>query len=138
MTGIVDYIILICMTLYYWLGSFLYHEFMHIRSQGIGAEGTIWVHKFSMTCAAKYVKWPYLYSLAGGLYSGIIHVIVGLLAVYYHAWGFYVPTITFGVVNIAYGIWEAERGAKGRYYIYVATLIIMIVFWVIHYYVWMV
>ena len=132
MISITDIIIMLLMVIYAWGGSFLWHELMHIKSQGIKNTGRIFVHPSGMTVATDNKRWPYLCRLAGGLYSGIIHLIVGGFAWYYGIWAFYVPLITLGMINVIYGVYEAEVGTKGRYKIYGITTIIMIIFWIIY------
>ena len=100
--------------------------------------GHINVDKFGMTCSADYItNSHYIHSLAGGLYSGIIHLIIGGMLWYYGAWGLYVPIISLGAINFAYGFWEAEYGAAGRYKIYLFTTLIMIIFWSLYTLLWL-
>jgi len=134
MIDIIDLLFLIPGTLLAWITSFLVHELMHIKSQGINVEGTIWVHNpFSMTVGAKEMPRPNLFWFAGGIYSGTIFIIFALMLSYYNAWGLYVPMGTFGVINLFYGFWEGIKGPEGRYKIYGATTLLMIIFWLIHY-----
>ena len=133
MITIADWIILPLMTIFFWQSSFLYHELMHIKSQGLLMTGRIWVEKYGYLVSADEIYNDYYYRLAGGFYSGIIHLIVGGILWYYQAWGAYVPAITFGMMNLAYGFWEAEKGPEGRYKIYGIVALIMVILWIIHY-----
>ena len=130
---IIEIIIFIIMILYAWIASFTLHELFHIKSQGLSAEGKINVYKNGMTCIADKVKNEHLYELSGGLYSGILHIIIGLCAFYYSAWPIYVPMITLGMINLTYGFWERYKGPELRYKIYLWTLSAMIVFWLIYF-----
>ena len=111
-------IILIVMTIIYWAESFQMHELMHIKSHGVKATGTIDVNEIGMTCTSNNPTNPYS-SYAGGIYSGIIYLLVALMAYYYGAWGFYLPASTFGVMNLVYGFYEGKYGARGRFKIYI-------------------
>ena len=132
MIEVIDIIILIFMIPFSWITSFLMHELMHIKSQGLRMTGTIRIYEKYLTCNADTVRTiEYIYFASGGLYSGIIFIWVGVLAVLYNAWGFYVPLISFGILNMVYGFWEGFKKINTRYYMYVITIIILIIFWTI-------
>ena len=95
--------------------------------------GTIHVRNFGMTCSSEFVHNYGLMQYAGGIYSGIVYLVMGILMYCYGMWGFYVPTITFALINIVYGLWEGSKGPKGRWKIYGLTSIGMFIFWIIHY-----
>ena len=129
----IDYIILILVSLFCWIESFLLHEYMHIKSQGILMTGTIDVKQFGFTCSPEFIKnrkWLYY---AGGILSGIVYLIMGVCLWYYGIWSFYVPFITFGIINLSYGIWEGWKGPTGRYKVYIATIGVMVVFWLLYF-----
>ena len=128
----IDIVTLIIGSLFGYL-SFVIHEWGHIKSQGPLMSGTIRVEKYTMTATADIVYNTYLFFLGGGLISGIIFMLLGFGAALYGVWGYYVPFFTTGVIQLVYGFWEAEVGAKNRYYVYASTLLVMICFWYIHY-----
>jgi len=114
-----------------WLTSFLVHEFMHIKSQGILMGGTIYVNEFGMTVDADEIYNLDLFYLSGGLYSGIIFMLLGIILFYYNAVALYIPSFTFGFINLTYGFWEFIHGAEGRWKIYLTSTIISIIFWLV-------
>jgi len=134
MITIIDWIFLIPATIFALVNSFLLHELCHVKSQGFGMTGRIDIEKFGFTCTPDYVhneKWLYY---SGGLLSGLIFLLMGGMLWYYGIWSFYVPFITLGVINFAYGIWEGIKGSEGRWKIYGLITIVMMIWWGLHYY----
>jgi len=132
MISINDLMILPFAILFAWVGSFLWHELSHIKSQGIKMSGTIWVDAFGMTVLPDEMKWPQLFALAGGLYSGVVYLIMSGFLFYYEAWALYIAFSTFGAINVVYGFWEWLHGPEGRFKIYGITSILMAIFWSIY------
>jgi len=126
--------IFIFITIYMWLISFLFHELAHIKSQGLGMHGRINVYKTGFTASIDEIYNRRWCRLAGGLVSGIIHLILGGVFLWQNLWYLYIPTITFGMINLVYGFWEMDHGGEGRYKIYGIVLVIMIVIWLLQYY----
>ena len=104
---------------------------MHIKSQGIYTNGTIYVSEFGMTVEADTIENLDIFYLSGGLYSGLVFMSLGALLTYYKATGMFIPVFTFGFINICYGIWEWLKGPSGRWKIYLTSAIISIIFWLV-------
>ncbi len=135
MNLIINLIFIFPCILYSWAVTFLIHELMHIKSQGIHAEGTINVHyPHSMTATVKNITRPRLFWFAGGIYSGIIHLLISGMLFYYDAWGMYIPISIFAMMNLCYGFWEGFKGPLGRYKIYAISGIGTLIFWILYYY----
>ena len=103
---------------YAWLASFMIHEWMHIKSQGLFMTGIINVGKCGMTCAADTILDKGWYYFSGGLLSGILHLLIGLPLWYYGVWALYIPIITFAVINLAYSFYEWKIGTENRFRVY--------------------
>jgi hypothetical protein len=99
------------------------------------SSGTINVDAFGMTANVDVMLNSRLFYLAGGLYSGILHLLIGVMFWYLclGLWSIYVPCVSFGVLNIAYGLWEMDHSGEGRFKIYAITLVCIIVFWIAYF-----
>ena len=117
------------MIVYAWLTTFLWHEFFHIKSQGLLNTGRINVYKSGFTATVDNKTNPEWCRLAGGFLSGILHFIIGGILWYHKLWYMYIPIITLAIINFTYGFWEMNHGGDGRYKVYGATTIVMILFW---------
>jgi len=140
MIGIIDWIILICFSGYSLLASFLIHEWWHIKSQGFFMKGDISVNELGMTAMPDSMPNTKAYWYGGGIGSGIVHLLAGLLLVAYDAWGAYVPLITAGVIQITRGLHEGytyDEKKEDRFMVYLVTASLMILFWIGHYYLFM-
>ena len=129
----IEFIILLLISFYCWVVSFLVHELMHIKGDDITSTGKINVHKFSLSATSDIPSKKRWLWYAGGILSGLIHIIIGALLWYYGIWVFYVPFITCGVINFIYGLWEGTYGGKDRHTIYIIGLGIMIAFWIVYF-----
>ena len=108
--------------------SFLLHELMHIKSQGIKTEGTIRVHyPHSMTVGAKTRPYPEWFGYGGGILTAFIMFICVFLSDGFWQWSF----LTLGWVQLCYGIYEGAVGIKYRYYIYGTIIVIMLLIWIL-------
>ena len=134
---------LIIVFLIFWLWIFTFHEICHIlEGFRLGAdEGRIYIESYNkiptMTCWSNYPKDNRSVQYAGGLYSGIVSFLIGLIPYYTETlWDFIFefPLITIGMVNIVYGIYEGiyihnipyDKYMKYHYILYIVTILIMI------------
>jgi len=129
MSVLFRYALLIFSFLFAWVNCFLLHELMHIKSQGLLMKGTIRVSKFGMTCVSDEVKNEKIYAYSGGIYSGIIYLIMSAFLFIYGIWEMYVPFSTVGVINVSYGVLEGMGYVSKRFILYVVVFIIMIILW---------
>ena len=130
---ILEWIVFIFMILYGWITTFLWHEYFHIKSQGILNTGEININKWGFTASVDNKDKPRWCRLAGGFLSGILHLFIGGILAYFGLWYMYIPLITFGMINLIYGFWEMDHGGEGRYKIYAITLLIMSCIWILAY-----
>jgi len=117
----------ILLFLYVWISSFLIHEIMHIKGQGIFMTGTIDVWKYGMTVSPDVVEYPVWMYYSGGILSSLIMFILAYLTTGWLCWCF----LTLGWVQLIYGIYEGYNmgNVKYRYIIYVTVILIMVVLW---------
>jgi len=107
---------------------FLWHELMHIKSQGILMTGTIWVHKLGMTVSADTIHNERLHKLGGGILSSIVSFLAYFLS---SDPQFQFSFFTLGWVNLCYGLYEGYSGVKYRYYIYAITILLCSIYWLL-------
>ena len=129
MISLIEWLLLIPVSLISWPIVFLTHEYCHIKSQKLLQEGKIQIWKWSMSVSMSTYPRPKWFWFAGGILSGLIWLFLSLVAYYYGAWVLYVPWSTLAVVNLCYGIWEGTKGPPGRYKIYAISGVGMIIFW---------
>lgn len=140
----INFILTLPIFLFAWVTVFLLHELCHLieayRQNKQGGKINVFIRNGIPTFTAspkgklKNVK---SFNLAGGLYSGIISLLIGLIAVYYHAIPFYISFITLGVLNIIYSIYEwrflgeisLEQYYRYHYLVYGIVLVIMAFIW---------
>lgn len=109
------------------LSSFLIHELMHIKSQGINMKGTIFVKKLGMYCTPEHFNNLHVFELAGGIYTSIIMFIMTFCCVGWWQWCF----LTMGYVHFFYGLYEGFISIKYRMYIYVTVICVMMMIWMV-------
>lgn len=119
-----------------WITILLWHEFMHIKSQGIKATGNINVEKYGFTCGADVVKWSDIHSYSGGIYTSILCFIVFFLINDITA---KFVLFSLGWVNLLYGLYEGgiyswinkriPHTYRWRYSIYGVTGVLCIIYW---------
>lgn len=129
--------------LVFFLLSFLLHEFSHLMAgffQG-ATEGHIRVYQYkgipSFYAYCNKVTNKNQYNLAGGLYSGLIFILMGCMALLEHAPTFYIPLLSFGVLQCVYGVYEWKylpvlskaRYMKYHYWLYGIVLFSELLFW---------
>lgn len=108
--------------------SFLWHDWLHIKSQGPLATGKIYVHNVGMTCVADFMHNPKLFYLGGGVLASTILFIMAFIFNYPFSF------ICMGWLHLCYGLCEGFIGytaAIARYTIYVAVIGINIAAWVL-------
>ena len=107
--------------------SFLWHEFCHIKSQGLLATGRINVNKYGMTCGCNDTWNNRLFFLGGGILSSIIMFIFVFATKGWIQWCF----LTMGYVQLFYGLFEGYKpyNIKYRFVIYFIIITVMIIIW---------
>jgi len=121
------------MLLFAWVLGFLLHELMHVLSQG--RTGVIYIEGLSMRATAEHYWNIRFFYLAGGLLSGLVFIVAGVLVFFlptlYVVWCFF----TVGVVNIIYGFFECAflprwgnslKYTVGRYSLYFLIICLMV------------
>jgi len=115
--------------IYVYITSFLIHELMHIKSQGILSEGKITITSTGMLAYCNYIKNAKLFYYGGGILSSIIMFILVFLTMDWWQWCY----LTMGFLQLSYGMYEGYTmcDVGYRYYIYVIVIIIMLIIWVV-------
>ena len=115
--------------LFVWITSFLIHEVMHIKSQGLKSTGIIGVHQYGFTASVNHMENSEVFYYAGGVYTSIIMSLCALLSIGWWSWCF----ITLAWVQLCYGIYEGYNygDVDYRYIIYIVIPLIMLIFWFI-------
>ena len=137
---ILDYVFGIMIFIYTWVTGFLLHELCHIFEAMRQGAKKGFIHVNGTGFLAYYdgiIKNKILFAWAGGLYSGIILLIVGFIAYYYNNPVFYIPILTVAVVNIVYSFYEKKYlyvlSTKDyylyHYLLYLIVLVGMFIFW---------
>lgn len=128
----IEYLVYALFFVFAWISIFLWHELMHIKSQGLDATGTIHVGIASMEVTSNVIR-NSMINFAGGLYSGFIFTFIGVvlgLVTPPFGWVF----IMVGFTNFVYGIFEGRylprwgnnnKFKVGRYSIYIFMTLIM-------------
>jgi hypothetical protein len=122
----VQYIELMFILLFTFITSFLWHELMHIKSQGITATGKIYVNKTGMT-ANCYGTWNNdLFYYGGGTLTSIIMFTMVFLTKDIWQWTF----LTMGWLQLLYGIYEGKNHkVPYRYILYLIVIAISVIIW---------
>jgi hypothetical protein len=113
------------------VSSFLIHELMHIKSQGVLSTGRIRVNEYGMTCTTDNVVNNVILKYSGGVYTSIVMFICAVLSS-----GFWQDSfILMGWMQLLYGIYEGySEGKVGwRYLIYVGVFIVWLLVTIIRY-----
>ena len=123
----------------------LFHEFCHLMEgffQG-ATEGYIKVYWYkhlpSFYAVSNKVIDRNQFNLAGGLYSGVIFILMGCIALIDYAPLFYIPLLSFGVLQVIYGFYERkylpilskDRYMKYHYWLYGIVLFSELLFWIL-------
>lgn len=114
-----------------WVCFNLFHELMHIKNQGLLKKGVIWVEPLGFKCSTDDVNNEDIYSLSGGIYTGIISFILLFITSDIELMFCF---FTIGWVETVYGIYEWIADKYGisidyRYGLYLFTGFICICFW---------
>lgn len=115
-----------------WYMTFIFHELMHIKSQGIWMKGTIWIDKLGFTCMPdKYID-DGVCTLSGGVLTSIVSFLLVFLSVKELQFSFF----TLGWVQLTYGIYEylckiKNYDLKKRFYLYGIVTVICLLFWIL-------
>jgi len=120
---------------YAWFTSFLWHELGHIKCEHLSDTGDIQVFDLSMQAYRNNATNDAWFYYAGGILSGLLHIIIGLLCTdLVFKFGF----LTVGFVNLAYGFFEGHflpkwgdtrRYKIGRYAVYLSIVVIALIIW---------
>jgi len=137
----IEYLKYFVVFLYVWFTTFIWHEFGHglDNHRQTGMFGKIGVSLRHLTMWHEtdgYIADMSMYFLMGGLFSGLLHIGIGLIcADTIFRFGFF----TTGLVNLVYGFFEWHFLPKwgnntkykiGRYAIYVSLVTVMVIVWV--------
>lgn len=140
----INFILTLPVFLFAWVTVFLLHELCHLleayRQNKQGGKINVFIRNGVPTFTASpddKLKNCKLFNLAGGLYSGTISLLIGLIAVYCHAVPFYISFVTLGVLNIVYSVFEysflgeisMEQYYRYHYFVYGIVLAIMAFIW---------
>ena len=119
-----------------WFGGFYLHELCHkyeCERQGGKGKISIWYHNHipSMLCSCTGAKNYNLFALAGGLYAGILLMILAGLA-YVPMKSLFIGAFLCGLVNLGYCIyewkylyiWDRKKYMKWHYRLYAVLLVI--------------
>ena len=145
---------LLIIFLWLFITSFLWHELGHCyEAYRQGANDYSIIPDFRklslrMVYIGKVSDKP-LISLAGGLYSGILMLIMGIVCLYLRYTLFYISLFTLVVVQFVYGVFEwrfihrwgrtSRKYVWGRYSIYLVVILVMGIIWFcLYYYGWLI
>jgi hypothetical protein len=111
--------------IFVFVSSFLIHELMHIKSQGLLMGGTIRVTKYGMYVTADKVNNKELFFYGGGILTSIIMFILVFLSNNWWRWSF----LTMGILQLFYGMYEGYTKGKVKYrgFIYIFVIIFMFI-----------
>jgi hypothetical protein len=105
----------------------LFHEFMHIKSQGLTMSGEIHVYKYGLAAIPDKFYDTDLFYYGGGLLTAIVFLLSSMTLSGWWQLAFWVT----GLVQLCYGIYEGHcRVAnKYRYLIYIGVPILCLILW---------
>jgi len=119
-----------------WFGGFIIHELCHkFECERQGGKGyiSIWFHHGipSMRCGCSYATNDALVRLAGGLYAGILLMIISLISFFIYT-PIHIATFICGLVNLTYSFYEMkylpeldmDKYMFWHYILYLITIII--------------
>ena len=115
-----------------WITSFLLHELMHIKGQGITMSGYIKIIRFSMMALPENntnTKWFYY---SGGLLSALIFYLFTLLIYPHTIPEVYLPFLFMAIIQTAAGLMEGYNYmfySHHRFKVYAVMLAGMVVIW---------
>jgi len=125
---IILFILMLILTCIIFVDSFLWHELMHIKSQGLLATGRKAVNKYGMTVGCNDTHDNKLFRYGGGLLGCIPMFLLVFFTSGWIQWCF----LTMGYVQLIYGLYEGSSYPIGkRFYIYVGVITFMILLWFI-------
>ena len=132
-TSMVEFVRYIPIFFFVWVTGFLWHELLHIKNRyPFMQTGTIFVHRLGFTCIGDEItnisRW---FFLAGGLLTGIVFLIVGILCLD-TIWRNCL--IWCGFLNLCYGVFEYKylgtlnnhQYVVGRYTLYFVVLLLQV------------
>ena len=129
-----EYLVFPLVFLFAWISSFLWHELMHIKSQGLGWDGIIYVDRLGLRASCNSyssISWFYY---GGGILSGLVFLILSFcLSIYSLPIGYIFGMV--GNTNLVYGIFEGRfiqtMNSKTyffcRYSLYCITITVMVI-----------
>lgn len=115
--------------LFAWVSSFLIHELMHVKGQGLSSEGTIYVGFFGFRASCRKIKYPKWFFYSGGILSGMVMLVVSYLlylsCVDVWLWWTF---LSVSMVQLCYGIYEGvvSGDVVYRHLLYVSVTCVMI------------
>ena len=111
-----------------WLLSFLIHEYMHIKGQGLTSTGKIYINKTGMTASCNNIKNVDWFFYSGGVLSAMVLFTLCVLVtsdiLRFCLW-------STGWVQLCYGIFEGikQSHVEDRYYVYGAVVLLTFIIW---------
>ncbi|MFX1588575.1 MAG: hypothetical protein ACFFC1_10495 [Promethearchaeota archaeon] len=107
--------------------SMLFHEFMHIKSQGFTMGGKIYVYKYGLAAIPNEIKDTDLYYYGGGVLTAIVFLLASMTLSGWWQFAFW----SSGIIQLCYGIYEGKNplANKLRYLIYIGVFILCLLFW---------
>ena len=127
--NILDILTYLLIAFFVYVSSWLIHEFMHIKSQGILSTGNIAVWRYSMTVGVSSgYRYPGVFYYAGGVYSSIIMFLLAIVSYGWWQWCW----LTMGWLQLCYGFYEGytDGHVKYRYYIYMLVITVMVILYI--------
>jgi len=120
----------IYIVLFVFITSFLWHEYMHIKSQGLFATGTIGVGKIGLWAGCSSMKNRKLFFYGAGLLSSIVLFLMVFCTSGFEQYCWY----SLGILQLVYGIVEGTyetTNQKYRIILYISILLVMLVIWLV-------
>ena len=135
MIQLYDFLRLLPLYVFCFIGSFLFHELGHIKCSSLKDTGNIQVFRYGFAASRDNKSNDWWFFLAGGLLAGVLYITIGLLCWYDSV--VQLCLFTAGIVNICYGPFEMyylprwgsgdKRYKYGRYSIYIIVTIVCLI-----------
>lgn len=110
-----------------WILIFLFHELMHIKSQGIRMTGKILInYPHGMMAIPKKIKEEKLFYMSGGILSSLACFILFFMS---QDIQFQYAFFVMGWIQLLYGICEGWFVVKFRYILYLIVGILASIYW---------
>lgn len=105
----------------------LFHEFMHVKSQGPTMTGRIYVYRFGLAAIPDKIYDTDLYYYGGGTLTSIAFLLASMTLTGWWQFGFWAN----GLIQLCYGCYEGKHrlANKWRYLIYIGVTILCLLFW---------